>query len=278
MRGAGNEAVIAAFCIFIFASALLPAAAQARRVAGVVGKGEAVVVGITPEEGMLIALQRARADAIEKAVGVNILGTTLVTDGRLVCQFLKAFSRGFILDESKEMSMDYLKDSPTPRYCVTVTATVLIPEKQVPADFVFTASLNKGVFLAGETAALRARVSRAAHIGVFNLRADDRIVMLYPNRYTSPTKTLEPNIEWFFPQQKSGLVLAVETLPGHERDSEAFFVVAIQADGAGSNPLSVLFDEGREYQVPEFFDRYAKIAEHASEQILPYEVVKLGND
>ncbi|MCG2720466.1 MAG: hypothetical protein L6290_00400, partial [Thermodesulfovibrionales bacterium] len=41
-------------------------------VKNVVGKGEAVLSGITPEQARFIALQKARVDAIEQAAGVKI--------------------------------------------------------------------------------------------------------------------------------------------------------------------------------------------------------------
>ncbi len=58
---------IAAIMLFMAAGLILPAYLYAETVAGVIGRGEAAVVGITAEQGQLIALQRARADAVEQA-------------------------------------------------------------------------------------------------------------------------------------------------------------------------------------------------------------------
>jgi len=74
---------------------MLPTCLYAETVQGVIGKGEAAVVGITAEQGQLIALQRARADAVEQAAGTKVLGSTLVKDSMLVADFIKTFTRGF---------------------------------------------------------------------------------------------------------------------------------------------------------------------------------------
>jgi hypothetical protein len=244
----------------------------------VTGRGEAAVVNITPEEGKIIALQRARADAIEKAVGIGVHGTTVVTNGKLVGQFLQTYSRGYITKEQEMLTKGWLDT--TPKYTYDIIATVVIPEKKIEPGFVLFTSWkdNKAAFLEGENAVLKIRFSMPAHIGVFNLRADDSIVMLYPNKYCALPGALAPNADWIFPDEKSGIVLTMATFPGHRRDSEAFFVVAIKADGPSQNCFATLYEEGKPYKVTEFFARYSKVAETAVEQIMPYEVLKKGNE
>jgi hypothetical protein len=244
----------------------------------VTGRGEAAVVDITPEEGKLIALQRARADAIENAVGIGVHGTTVVTNGRLVGQFLQTYSRGYITREQVKLTPGWLDT--TPKYTYDIIATVVIPEKKVEPGFVLSTSWkgNKAAYLEGENAILKIRVSMPAHIGVFNLMADDSIKMLYPNKYCTQSGALTPNVDWVFPEEKSGIMLTMATFPGHKRDNEAFFVVAIKAGGASQNCFATLFEEGKPYKVTEFFERYSKVAETAVEQIMPYEVLKRGNE
>ena len=84
---------------FMAIGLILPAFLYAEMIKGVIGRGEAAVVGITAEQGQLIALQRARADAVEQATGIRVLGSTLVKDSMLVADFIKTFTRSFIVDE-----------------------------------------------------------------------------------------------------------------------------------------------------------------------------------
>lgn len=261
---------------------ILPLPLNARVETGVTGKGEAAVVGITPEEGQLIALQRARADAIEKSVGMQIHGTTLVTNGRLVGQFLKTFSRGFITQEEKTWSDDFIvvtQSGPrTPKYMVSIVATVHIPEKKVDRTFHLKASLNRASFVAGDCATVTAEVSKRACLAIFNLRADDKVAMIYPSEKTGATEIVELGKPLIFPGKAAGNILEMATLPNHKHDTEAFLIVAVQAAEKNSIDFNELFSEGRLYNVPEFFEIYSRIADISVEQILPYEVREREQD
>lgn len=257
--------------ISLFMIVTVSSPAHAREEKGVTGKGEAAVVGITPEEGRLIALQRARANAIEKAVGMDILGTTLVTNGRLVGQFIKTFSRGFIIEEENTMTWDFLEDG-TPRYTSLITATVVVPEKKKDPLFSLDASLNRPVFIAGEAATITLNVTKEAGYAIFNLRADDRICMLYPQVNTGKAALLSPGRSVMFPEKDSGLTMEMGTLPGHKRDTEAFIVIAVPVKDKAPVRINDIFSAGRLYTVPEFFSVYSSIADNAVDEILPYEV------
>ncbi len=257
----------------------LPLRLCAREVKDVHGKGEAVIVGITPEQGRLIALQRARADAIEKAAGIHVLGTTLVTEGRLAGQFLKTFTHGFIVDEKVKWDSSFIDNKDggpgTPKYSATIIATVNIPDKKPSSGFILDASIDRPSYVSGENATITMAVSRKAYVAIFNLRADDRVVMLYPQPYMGDMHVIEPSNTFCFPPKDSGLVLEITTLNGHKRDTEAFMVVAVPAT-AGDKNLRFLdyFKPDEPYPVPKFFQIYSRFADTATEQILPYEVRK----
>ena len=273
---------IAAIILFMAAGLVLPTCLYAETVAGVIGKGEAAVVGITAEQGQLIALQRARADAVEKAAGTKVLGSTLVKDSVLVADFIKTFSRGFIVGEKvKWLSLGIFsendKSAPIPVYRVEIKATVMIPERKNDPGFFLQASINRPAYLSGEEAVIKAKVSKKAHIAVFNIRADDCVAMLYPGSSRVKTRALQSGEIFWFPSPDSGLVLEMTTLKGHRRDSEAFMVVAVNAEKNKSFRFADYFSADRLYLVPEFFAIYSKFAKDVAEQILPYEVRKRGN-
>ena len=244
---------------------------------GVRGEGKAAVVGITAEQARLIALQRARADAVEKAAGIKVLGSTLIRNFLLVGQYLKTFSHGFIVDEKvKWLPLASFRDSegdpPIPMYRVEIITKVMIPERKIDPGFFLEASVDRPSYLSGEEAVIEAKVSRKAHLAIFNLRADDKVVMLYPSRKIDKTGILKPHETFYFPPQDSGLVLEMDTLKGHKIDSEAFMVAAVPEEEGGSFRFLDYFSGDRLYSVPKFFDIYSRIAEFAVEEILPYEV------
>jgi len=278
MKQIQNRSII---FMLVFAATLFVSAGNVsgKEVEGVIGRGEAAVVGITAEQGQLIALQRARADAVEQAAGTRVLGSTLVKDSMLVADFIKTFSRGFIVDEDvKWLPLGTFRENdtsaPIPVYRVQITATIMIPEKKKDPGFFLKASVKKTFYLSGENAVIKAKVSKKSHIAVFNIRADDRVSMLYPVSNRVKTRALQYSETFLFPSTDSGLVIEMGTLKGHKQDSEAFMVVAVNAEKNASFRFADYFSADRLYSVPEFFEIYSRFAEMAVEKILPYEVRK----
>ena len=257
----------------------MPDCLHAKEVTGVIGRGEAAVVGITAEQGQIIALQRARADAIETACGINILGATLVRDNTCVGDFIKSFSRGVRVDEEvKWLPLGTFsetdKSAPIPVYRVEIKATVMIPERKADPGFFLEASINRSTYLSGEAAVVKTKVSKRAHLAIFNIRADDYVAMLCPVNRMGDESVLNPGETFCFPSPDLGLVLEMATLKGHKQDSEAFMVVAVPAAKDKLFRFTDYFSGERLYSVPEFFEKYSRFAEIAVEEILPYEVRK----
>jgi uncharacterized metal-binding protein len=65
--------------LLLFASPVYPAEA----LKNIFAEGSCAIVGMSAEQSQLIALQRARAAAIEQAAGVSVTSGTLVTNARL---------------------------------------------------------------------------------------------------------------------------------------------------------------------------------------------------
>jgi len=125
------------------------------------------------------------------------------------------------------------------------------------------------VFRKGEKARIEVETERGARIAIFNLTADDKVVMLFPHPYekenvVSAGKPLQ------FPPPGSRLEVVMQTLPGHEKDAEAFFIVAVGQDE--EIDFSSRFSVRDPLPLSAFFERYAEIAPRANEVILPYAV------
>jgi len=242
---------------------------------GVIAEGYCAVVGMSPEQCQLTALQRARAAAIEQAVGVHVASTTLVTDAKLTLDFIKTYSRGFIVKEKIEwLPMgQYQKDSttaPIPEYRVKTISTVRIPDpKRKPLGL--QAKTSASVYRSGESAWVEVKTSRPARIGIFNITADDRVVLLFPNDndHDNLVNRSEP---FRYPNKKSLAELEMQVIPGHLSDAEAFFFVAIDAD----HPVKLedRFTPLQSLPLTDFFARYAEFADYGEDSVIAYEVVE----
>ncbi|MEN6469261.1 MAG: DUF4384 domain-containing protein [Smithella sp.] len=237
-------------------------------------EGACAIVGMSAEQSQLIALQRARVAAIEQAAGVSVTAGTLVTNFTVAADFIKTYARGFIVREKAAWLPlgQYQKDSsvaPIPEYRVRITADVYVPKK-TKTSVGLQAKLNNSVFRGGEKAAFTLKASRRAGFAIFNIMADDRVAMIYPNAHETGN-ILESGKEMTFPAKDAKIELEVQTLPGHKRDAEAYLIIAW--DSAADIRILDIFPEAEPVSVPEFFARLMKIADRIEDMILPYEVV-----
>ena len=241
------------------------------------GEGVVVLMGITEVQAQYIALQRARADAVEKAAGIRVLGAKMVRDGFLAGQFLKTFSHGYVVaEEQRWFPIESLgedeKSPPVPLYRMEITARVVVPEKKIAPGFFFrSAKLDRTIYFTGDHATITAAISKSAQIAVFNIMADDRVKMLYPTRMLDRKDTVGPNDVFVFPPPGSA-VLEMTPLKGHSRDTEAFMIVAVPVRKGIEFSFDDFFSENKTYSTPDFFSRYSRFAEDVIEEILPYEV------
>ena len=136
------------------------------------------------------------------------------------------------------------------------------------------AKVNSSVFKSGERAILELKVDREAKIGIFNITADDRVVMLSPNDYEK-NNIASKNRALVFPEKNSKVELIMQTLPGHKRDAEAFYIVAM--DEGMPKKFTDLFTPGRPVNFSTFFKKYSEIADYCEDAILTYEVMN-GKD
>jgi hypothetical protein len=244
-----------------------------RVVREVAGEGACAIFGMSAEQSQLIALQKARSSAIETATGVRVVSSTLVRDGMVAVDLIRTYSRGFIIAEKVEwLPLAQYQESPErppiPEYRVRIKADVAIPEDNL-APLGLTASLNNKLFRSGENATLAIETVRDALIAVLNITADDQVVLLFPNIYDSSNR-IAAGRGLTFPSEGSRVSLEMQTLPGHERDAEAFFVIGVGADR--EIDFLSLFGGGSPLPLASFFRRYSDVASVADEVILTYAV------
>ena len=243
-------------------------------VKNVSGEGSCAIVGMSAEQSQLIALQRARTQAIEQAVDIRVTSHTVVTNFRLAADFMKTYSEGFIVNEQVEWLPlgQYQKDSstaPIPEYRVKIVADVYRPVRKIP-PLGLVAHMNDSIFKTGEKAKIEVIAGRRAQIGVFNITADDRVVMLFPNQH-EPNNIISREMKIVFPSSDSPIELVMGTLPGHKKDAEAFFIVAL--DERSGKEISGIFSPMKPMRLTSFFHAYSEIADYSEDTIISYEVI-----
>jgi len=240
-------------------------------------RASCAIEGMTAEQARYLAVQRARMAAIEQAAGIRVTSSSLVTEGRLAGEFIQSFSKGFITRE-KVRWLPLTQYQPSPdhwpiaEYGVELTATIFLPDAK-QASFGLRGSLNQTRFSAGQSCVLTVSTRKPARIAVFNIMANNRVVMLFPHGQTeicSPGKHKKLTL----PAPGSRLELSMATLPGHKRDAEGFFIAALPKRGNGWLDA---FEPGREMTVSDFFARYAPLAERTQDTIVSYEVNAIAN-
>jgi hypothetical protein len=249
--------------------------AKAEMLKNITAEGSCAIVGMSAEESQLIALQKARAAAIEQAAGVSVVSSTLVTNMMLRADFIKTYSKGLIISEKAEWLPlgQYQKDSstpPIPEYRVRLLAEVYVPAVKVK-PIGLQAKVNSAVFKNGERANIEVKTERDVKIGIFNITADDKVVMLFPNDYEKDN-FISKNKMLVFPQKSSKIELIMQTLAGHRRDAEAFYVISLD-EGLKRN-FGDLFVSGQPMGFSMFFKKYSEVADYCEDAILTYEVVE----
>lgn len=240
----------------------------------VVSHGSCAISGMTDEQAYALALRRARSAAVEQAAGAEVTSASLVTDGRLAGDFIKSFSRGIIVDESVtwEPVGQYQPNPAKPpliEYRVKLDATVEIPDKARP-NLGLNAELNRHIFRAHkDKLVFTIRTAAPARVAIFNITADDQVVMLYPEANGKPLAVCNGK-KLTLPDSKKGGDLLLATLPGHKHDTEALLVAALPDDADAT--WSASFVEGQPVPLTTFFKRYAALAPQCEDVILSYEV------
>lgn len=240
---------------------------------GIIAEGSCAIIGMSAEQSRLTALKRARAAAIEEAAGIAVSAGTLVTNFAVSADFIKTYTRGFIIKEQVTWLplSQYQQDTataPIPEYRVKITADIYIPKKTEPLGL--QVRLNNTVFRAGEKAQVSCVAQREAKVAIFNITADDHVSLLFPNLHEWNNR-IPPGGKLIFPAKDSGVELEMHTLPGHSRDGEALLLIGW--DIKHDLPLLTMFPPGEYLPLSAFFRRLAEIGDKCEEVILPYEVV-----
>ena len=209
--------IIAVICCLIQNAGRLMAQIESKWVSC---HGEAVVNNIPYEEAQLIALRRARLNAIEEVCGVLLQSETMVKNFIFAGDFIHAISHGNIIEE---------KNNPPVINLIVEMQAKVIPDMGKPDPyFKIDLKLNRTTFLSHDEVILNVKATKDCYITVFNLAANDSIYVLFPNKWQGDN-FIVANKNMEIPDQQyreDGLHIRVANLPGHKKDTEIVKVIA----------------------------------------------------
>ena len=244
----------------------------AQTIKGIKAEASLAIVNINPVEAQQMLLRRVRANAIEKASGIEVTSTTLIKDGALAMDFLKSYTSGIIIKEKitwLPVTTYQLNETqaPIPEYHIRIVADIKLVTKTT--DLHFFAKLNKDIFISGENLTLSLLSSDDANFAIFYLGEDDSLYKLVPSM--NETMSIKAKQKVLFPSKESEETFTLQALKGHKQTTEALWILASKVGSKVDFSKNFLKDE---YTLNEFSILYAEIAHNCTETILPYIILE----
>jgi Domain of unknown function (DUF4384)/LPP20 lipoprotein len=195
---------------------------------GVVSLGDDTTVA----EARTRSRDEARRKAVEQAVGTFVKGQTVVYNTQVAEDLVQSLVRGLVVEERVlDEGWSYLTSdsgSKILQYSTKIRAKVMPVRVEHRGGFTLKASLNKNVFQDGEEMQVTAIPTRDAYLHIFSVGQDDRVTVLYPNRFAA-AGFVAAQKELVFPdeaQRMLGLRLRVFPPQGLRKGMEKIKLIA----------------------------------------------------
>ena len=208
-----------------------------------------VVVGDqdTPEQARAVAVEQARAAAVQDFLGVDVNSKSmdfqqegLRHDARLVESLLQTTRNGRIIKEKlDEQGFRDAPGCPSCRYHVRLESCVVPLDSDRDKDFRVELELSRVKFVQGDEAKLTITATRDCTVylyDVYDLAQDNKTGLVVPNDVV-PAKTLKAGETWVYPDAdavKRGVRLVAE-LPNKTDDVSAETIIVV----ATKTPLPI---------------------------------------
>lgn len=206
----------------------------------IVAEGSASMADKSLQQARLEALNQARAEAVRIGAGAKIKSEQLrikieSTENDQITGIQDYFSSinrdvacGHVVSEKilHEGTKTYPTSPgkpPAVYYEVQIEAEVLTEQGEPDPTFTLQVRTNKEIYLEFEEMSLDIRASYTCYLYVFNILANDSLLLLYPNRYL-PENRLPANKNLHL--MPSGFSFQVSLLPGARSAQEFIYVVA----------------------------------------------------
>ncbi len=162
------------------------------------GAGEVMIAGnMTTDEAKQRARERARSNAIEKALGITISAGQFLHQfevmresgevmdaGESFAKFIHESRRGRILKEDKweeETKVANFEGTEIIKRHARNRFFVVAEEKQADPSFLLEITLSKQNYKEGEALSFDVNATKDCYLNVFNLSGNDTIYLMFPN-------------------------------------------------------------------------------------------------
>ncbi len=199
-------------------------------------EGSCSLDNVTPQVARHKAIEDALRKAVEQVVGTRILSETLVVNMRLTGDFIKSAPYGKVVEkEILEDGVDQRGEGRSGQlslvYRVRLKAKVVKEKGETDPYFRIEGGLNRQTLKHMDKLVVKVKPSRDAYITIFNLMADDKVSILYPNQI-SRDNLLKGGTTLVFPAEENDrgpVSLKVELEDGKNHAAEAIYILATKS-------------------------------------------------
>ena len=228
--------------------------------------------------------EKARHQAVEKAVGVFVNGRTLVYNTTVAENIVTSMVRGIIieehiLDEGLRSTGQY-SESVALLYSTKLRAKVKPVSLKYAKNLKVDVILNRTVFQEGDEVQVTITPSQDTYVYILNVRQDDNVTLLFPNKF-SQDNFLSAHSEFVFPdesQRNLGIRLRVELPRGKSKSIEKVKVVASEKqvdllDNTRRNNTFMTVARDDQFKVTDLMKQLALAEETTwTDTTIPYEI------
>jgi hypothetical protein len=190
--------------------------------------GEAIAEGISPEETMNLARNRARLRVAEEVAGVTVLGNSMVKESTMVSDLISTLSRGNVTGCRNEKWKEELIPAATglgrlPHYQLEMECCVAVDKGEADPYFSLSIKTSKPVYTDGDEIELEIRSGKDSHLTLFHLGSDNTATLLLPNLFQKAVPLTKGQC-FNFPC--NGMAMKARNNPGKKKDVEHFVAIA----------------------------------------------------
>ncbi|MDZ7292451.1 MAG: DUF4384 domain-containing protein [candidate division KSB1 bacterium] len=203
-------------------------------------EGLASMAEMNQQQARTAALNEARAEAVRIVAGVKIRSESIgvksesMQEGKTTAlqEFFASVNRDVayghvvreeVLEEGPVTFANVPGKPPQLQYRVKIRAQVAVEQSEPDPTFSLQVKTNKDIYRENELMTINIKATQDCYVYVFNVMANDSLVVLFPNLYMQDNRLKADSSLHLMPV---GLSLQVSLLPGMQRATELIYVVA----------------------------------------------------
>lgn len=203
-------------------------------------EGLASMAEMNQPQARTAALNEARAEAVRIVAGVKIQSESIgiksesMQEGKTTSlqDFFASVNRDVayghvvkeeVLEEGPVTFANISGKPPQLYYKVKIRSQVAIEQGEPDPTFSLQVKTNKTIYRENETMTIDIKATQNCYVYVFNIMANDSLIVLFPNLYVQNNWLKADSTLHLMPE---GLSLQVSLLPGMQRATELIYVVA----------------------------------------------------